>query len=201
IWIMATVDGKLRPPLGVNEYNHALANSADFFGINYYTRDLVRFHLDPRRLFGEEHYHPQGEYSDSGWRGIYSEYAPQGLNQIVREVSVFGKPIYITENGLPDHDDDQRPRWLLGHLHALHQAIQSGCDVRGFYHWTFTDNFEWSEGWGLRFGLVELDPATQERRPRPSAAMFGDIVRDNGISATLVRQYAPSLLPVLFPPA
>lgn len=128
----------------------------------------MRFHLDPRRLFGEEHYHPQGEYSDSGWRGIYSEYAPQGLNQIVREVSVFGKPIYITENGLPDHDDDQRPRWLLGHLHALHQAIQSGCDVRGFYHWTFTDNFEWSEGWGLRFGLVELDPATQERRPRPA---------------------------------
>lgn len=201
LWIMATVDGKLRPPLGLNEYNRTLANSADFLGINYYTRDLVRFHPDPRRLFGEEHYHPEGEFSDSGWRGIYSEYAPQGLNQIVREVSVFDKPIYITENGLPDHDDDQRPRWLIGHLHALHQAIQDGCDVRGFYHWTFTDNFEWSEGWGLRFGLVELDPMTQKRRPRPSATMFSEIARNNGISAALVKQYAPPLLPVLFPPS
>ena len=61
-------------------------------------------------------------------------------------------PIYITENGLPDRDDDQRPRWLLAHLAQLHRAIRAGSDVRSYYHWTFTDNFEWSEGWGLRFG-------------------------------------------------
>ncbi len=201
IWITGTMDGRLRVPMGFNDYNHALADSADFIGINFYTRDLVRFSLDPRRLFGEEHFHAEGEYSDSGWRGIYSEYAPQALNQIVREVNVFGKPIYITENGLPDHDDDQRPRWLLGHLHELHRAITDGCDVRGYYHWTFTDNFEWSEGWGLRFGLVDLDPVTQERKPRPSAYMFSRIARTNQITLPLVRDYAPELLPVLFPDA
>jgi len=199
VWIMGTIDGRVRFPLGLNEYHRTLEDSADFIGINFYTRDLVRFRPDPRILFGEEHYHPEGEYSDSGWRGVYSEYAPQALNQIVHEVNVFHKPIYITENGLPDQDDDQRPRWLLGHLHELYRAIQDGCDVRGYFHWTFTDNFEWSEGWGLRFGLVELDPETQERRLRPSAAMFSEIARSNAISRSLVAHYAPTLLPALFP--
>jgi beta-glucosidase len=199
VWIMGTIDGRVRFPLGLNEYHRTLEDSADFIGINFYTRDLVRFRPDPRILFGEEHYHPEGEYSDSGWRGVYSEYAPQALNQVVHEVSVFHKPIYITENGLPDQDDDQRPRWLLGHLHELYRAIQDGCDVRGYFHWTFTDNFEWSEGWGLRFGLVELDPETQERRLRPSAAMFSEIARSNAISRSLVAHHAPALLPALFP--
>lgn len=198
VWIMSAVDGKIRFPFGFDEYHRTLEDSTDFIGINFYTRDLVRFRPDPRLLFGEEHYHPQGEYSDSGWRGVYSEYAPQALNQIVHEVNVFKKPIYITENGLPDHDDDQRPRWLLGHLHQLHCAIQDGCDVRGYYHWTFTDNFEWSEGWGLRFGLIEFGPQTQQRRPRPSAYMYSQIARHNAIERSLVEQYAPELLSVLF---
>ncbi|HQY92531.1 glycoside hydrolase family 1 protein [Caldilinea sp.] len=201
IWIMGAADGKIRFPLGFDDYHHALEDSTDFIGINFYTRDLVRFHPDPRRLFGEEHYHPEGEFSDSGWRGVYSEYTPQALHQIVREVNAFGKPIYITENGLPDRDDDQRPRWLLGHLHQLQRAIQDGCDVRGYYHWTFTDNFEWSEGWGLRFGLVELDPETQERRLRPSARLFSEIARNNTIPAHLVAHYAPEIMPVIFPNA
>jgi beta-glucosidase len=71
--------------------------------------------------------------------------------------------------------------------------------VRGYYHWTFTDNFEWSEGWGLRFGLIELNPATQERKPRPSAHMFADIARRNGIAQATVNRYAPELLGTLFP--
>lgn len=199
VWLTSTSDGRVRPPLGLNEYNHTLRDSAEFIGINYYTRDLVRFRANPAQLFGEEHYLPDGEYSDSGWRGVYSEYAPQGFYQIIREVSALGKPIYITENGLPDRDDDQRPRWLLAHIHQMHRAIAEGSDVRGYYHWTFTDNFEWSEGWGLRFGLVELNSETQERQLRPSAHMFSEIARCNGISSDLVGKYAPALLPILFP--
>ena len=199
IWQRGVHDGRLRLPLGLHEYNHALDNSADFIGINYYTTDLVRFVPDPRKLFGEEHYAPNVEYSDSGWRGIYSQYAPEGLYAILRDVSAFGKPIYITENGLPDHDDDQRPRWLLAHIHQVHRAIQAGSDVRGYYHWTFTDNFEWSEGWGLRFGLVDVNPVTQERRPRPSAYMFSDICQENGVTRSLVERTAPTLLAELFP--
>ena len=199
IWLRSMADGRLRFPLGLNEYNHALDGSMDFVGINYYTRDLVRFSPDPRRLFGAEHFQPDGEFSDTGMRGIYSQLVPEGLYQSIRDVAVYGKPVYITENGLPDHDDDQRPRWLLAHIYQVHRAIQEGSDVRGYYHWTFTDNFEWSEGWGLRFGLIDLNPLTQERCPRPSASMFSAIVRTNGIARRTVEQFAPELLPVLFP--
>ena len=180
------------------DYHHALAHSMDFIGVNYYTSDLVRFTPDPRRLFGAEHYAPDGEFSDSGWRGIYSQLAPEGLYQIIRELCSYQVPIYITENGLPDRDDDQRPRWLLAHLAQVHRALREGSDVRGYYHWTFTDNFEWSEGWGLRFGLIDLDPATQMRTIRPSGHMMAEIASGGAITHELVARYAPELLPGLF---
>jgi len=196
IWFRAMQDGRLRPPLGANTYCHALADSFDFIGINYYTRDLVRFTPNPLALFGVEQFATDGEFSDRTRSGRpYSEYVPGGLEQICRAVRVFAKPIYLTEFGLPDRDDDQRPRWLIGHLHHLHRAIQAGCDVRGAFHWTFVDNFEWSEGWGLRFGLIELNPQTQERRPRPSAELYASIARANGIPRELIARHAPELLP------
>lgn len=199
LWFKATHGGLLPPPLGMYGRHPQLKDAFDFVGINYYTRSLMRFTPNPVALFGKRTVLPGAELSDSGRDGPYSWYAPDGLYDVCREVARFGKPIYITENGLPDADDDQRPRWLLGHLAALHRAIQDGADVRGYYHWTFTDNFEWAEGWGLRFGLVALNPQTQERTPRPSAHLFEAIARSNRIDAALVRQYAPELLPQLFP--
>lgn len=194
VWLRSVADGRIRFPLGVGDYNRELAGSMDFAGVNYYTRDYVRFHPDPRRLFGAEHYSASGEFSDAGQRGIYSELAPQGLHQIIRELGEFGLPVIVTENGLPDADDDQRPRWLLAHIAQVWRAIREGSDVRGYYHWTFTDNFEWSEGWGLRFGLVDLDPQTQVRTVRPSGYMFSALAQANGITPQLVRLYAPELL-------
>ena len=193
IWVMATVDGRIRPPVGAGQYYPPLRDSLDFFGANFYSHYLVRFKPNPFKLFGEEHYSEHAELSDSGSHGPYSEYYPQGLYQLAHELQRLGKPIYITENGLPDADDDQRPRWIIGHLQQLHRAIQDGCDVRGYYHWTFVDNFEWSEGWSLRFGLVEMDPATQVRTPRPSAALYGEIARENAITPAMVDAYAPAL--------
>src|SRR5690606_9036308 len=139
------------------------------------------------------------EFSDSGQHGPYSHYSPDGLYEHCLALHQLGKPLYITENGLPDRDDDQRPRWILGHLAAGHRALSAGCDLRGYFHWTFVDNFEWNEGLELRFGLVELDPQTQVRKQRPSAQMYGEIARANGISRTLVEQYVPTLLNELFP--
>jgi len=55
--------------------------------------------------------------------------------------------------------------------------LRAGADLRGYFHWSLTDNFEWNEGWHLRFGLIELDPVTQERRPRPSAGIYAEIIR------------------------
>lgn len=194
IWIAGCADGRLRPPVGLGERHAGLAGSADYIGINYYTRDRVRFSPNPLKLFGEEHFSPGAELSDMARHGPYSEYWPQGLRQICNELRGLGKPVYITENGLPDADDDQRPRWLLGHLEQLHAAIAEGCDVRGYFHWTFTDNFEWAEGWNLRFGLVEVDPATQARRPRPSARLYEAIARANAITPEVAAAHAPQHL-------
>lgn len=182
IWFAAIQDGRIRPPLGAGEFHPLLKDSFDFLGLNYYTQTLMRFRPNPLAFFGERTVPENVELSDSGREGPYSWYAPDELAAICRKVSAFGKPMMITENGLPDADDDQRPRWLLGHLRALHQAIQDGADVRGYFHWTFVDNFEWAEGWGLRFGLIELDPVTQERRPRPSAFLYRQIAETNQIT-------------------
>ena len=85
----------------------------------------------------------------------------------------LGKPFLVTENGYADALDRVRP-WVIGRRSArIHDLIARGFDVRGYHHWTLVDNFEWDAGWDLRFGLYELDLATQERRPRRSAALYG----------------------------
>jgi beta-glucosidase len=201
VWFSAIRDGLLLPPLGWGDRHPPLRDSFDFIGINYYTRTLMQFSPNPAHIFGRRVNPPGAEVSDSGRDGPYSWYAPEGLYDLCMECSNLGKPIYITENGLPDADDDQRPRWLLGHWAAIQRAISHGADVRGYYHWTLVDNFEWAEGWGLRFGLIDLDPATGERRPRLSANLFRQVAIENAISLDTVKTWAPELLPALFPAA
>jgi beta-glucosidase len=120
------------------------------------------------------------------------------MYRVLKRVAALGKPIYITENGLPDADDDQRPRFLLTHLAQIWRAIADGVDVRGYYHWSLTDNFEWAEGWSLRFGLVALDERTQVRSPRPSADLYAKIIRANGLLSETLEAYAPELKTDLF---
>lgn len=180
-WTTAVRTGFLLPPYGAGRYYGELRNSFDFVGINYYSRSLMRFSPNPAKVFGERLHKPGGELSDSGRDGPYSWYSPEGLYDLCIGMSRLGKPVYITENGLPDSDDDQRPKWLVGHLKAVHDALRDGADVRGFYHWCFTDNFEWAEGWGLRFGLVALNTETQERTLRGSAHLYSEIAHSNSI--------------------
>jgi beta-glucosidase len=70
--------------------------------------------------------------------------------------------------------------------------------VRGYLHWSLLDNFEWNDGWSARFGLVEFDSHTQQRIPRPSASMFGEICRANAITETIVERYAPDAMSTIF---
>ena len=90
-------------------------------------------------------------------------------------------PIYITENGLADAADRYRQWFIKETLPAVHRAIRDGADVRGYLHWSLMDNFEWAYGFWPRFGLVEVDYATQERRPRPSAQYYKKIIEANAI--------------------
>jgi beta-glucosidase len=189
VTLAAVRDGRLRFPLQLAPAVHGpLVDSIDFFGLNYYTRQRIRVGAGP--LMQPT---PDAEVSDHGRHGTYGEIYPPGLYRTLKRVARLGKPIYVTENGLPDADDDQRPRFLLTHLAQMHRAIADGADVRGYYHWSFVDNFEWAEGWDLRFGLVALDEKTQVRSPRPSARLYSQIIAENALTRQMVSEYAPAL--------
>ena len=101
----------------------------------------------------------------------------------------YGLPIYITENGITNPDfvsddgavhDPQRTHFLSIYLRALGRAIEDGADVRGYFHWSLLDNFEWAEGYKHRFGLVHVDFETGERTVKDSAAHYRQIIETNG---------------------
>jgi beta-glucosidase len=146
-------------------------------------------------FYAQTTHDPKAERLD----GDYGELYPHGMFRALKQLARMKVPIYVTENGIPDADDDQRPRALLLHLHELWHALQDNVPVKGYYHWTLTDNFEWAEGWTLPFGLIELDPETQARMPRPSADLYGAIAQGNAITPELLDAYAPELRKVLMP--
>jgi beta-glucosidase len=180
---------------------HAAA-TRDYHGVNYYTREMVRF--DPAlagELFGRRFARVNAVRNDPGLDNSFGEIYPMGMYRVLKQIyrrTQGNKPIYITENGFSDVDDSRRPRAILEHLAMIHRAITEGIPVRGYLHWSLVDNFEWNNGWGVRFGLIEVDPRTQRRSPRPSASMFGEICRANAITEATVERYAPQALEVIF---
>jgi beta-glucosidase len=81
----------------------------------------------------------------------------------------------------------------LGILKNIYRAISDGVDVRGYLHWALLDNFEWEKGFWPRFGLIEVDYETLERKIRPSAYFYRDIIRENGITKEIVNKYAKQI--------
>jgi beta-glucosidase/6-phospho-beta-glucosidase/beta-galactosidase len=92
-------------------------------------------------------------------------------------MSRYGVPLFVTENGIADSRDALRPDYLASHLKEIAAAVSRGVDVRGYYHWSLLDNFEWVKGFTPRFGLWEVDYDTFERKPRPSAKLYAEIIR------------------------
>jgi len=178
------------------------SGARDYHGINYYTRDMVRF--DPQsaiEVFGKRFTRQKATRNDPGLDNSFGEIYPEGIYRVLKEVyrrTRGNKPLYITENGFSDVLDDRRPRAILEHLVMVLRAIHSGVPVRGYFHWTLVDSFEWNNGWYVRFGLIDLDPLTQMRSPRRSASMFGEICRANAITESIVERYVPELLESVF---
>lgn len=171
--LAALRDGRLRPPLAWSGRQlPGVGGSFDWLGLNYYGRLAVRF--DPRsRELGR---HVQSPTIRSDWID-WGQPCPRGLTAQILRLATHGRPVYVTENGVFDNDDSVRPRFLTEHVAAVADAIAAGADVRGYFHWTLVDNFEWTEGWSTRFGLIELNRETGERRLRQSARVYADICK------------------------
>lgn len=158
---------------------------SDFIGINFYGAEIIKGF----KITLSDRY----EYSDSG-RAVAPKSFYEVLKNYHRKYNIDRKhrlradkralPIIITENGVADSEDWLRPSYLIEHLHALHKAMSEGVPVIGYITWTMTDNFEWSDGYCPKFGMVAVDRMNQFKRiPRESFYLFESIAKTHTISS------------------
>jgi beta-glucosidase len=161
----------------------------DFVGINYYTRGVMRFDPDMWPLQAARVRQKQAMYTETDW-----EVFPSGLTDVLTwfKERYGNPPVYITENGAAFYDpptvegndlsDPLRVHYLCLHLRALSDAIQAGCNVRGYFAWSFLDNLEWSLGFSKRFGIVHVNFETQRRVPKASAHFYSRVIATGGLA-------------------
>lgn len=145
-------------------------DTQDFYGINYYTRQYGHWSHGLHPIQSR----PGALVSDLDWE-IY----PEGLRHTLGRLHLRPKPILITENGIATTNDALRTQYLLGHLTAVEQLQRDGREIRGYFHWSLLDNFEWAEGYKPRFGLVAVNFDTMQRRVRDSALTYRAIAQAN----------------------
>lgn len=170
-------------PAGFEADMDELAPPLDFYGVNIYKGAPITAGLGGAPV---ENPRPAG-YPQTLFHWPVEPQALYWGAKLLHER--YGLPLYITENGCAAMDwvhqdghvhDAPRIDFLARYLAALRQAIADGVDVRGYFHWSLTDNFEWAEGYRMRFGLVYVDYETQQRIPKDSFAWFGNVIASNG---------------------
>ncbi|MDQ3871143.1 MAG: GH1 family beta-glucosidase [Chloroflexota bacterium] len=160
----------------------------DFLGVNYYTRGVIR--AAPAQPFGYEAVDPLERRAPV--TDMPTEIAPDALTDLLARLKRDYReiPLYITENGAAFNDridadgqvrDARRVEFLRSHFAAAARAIEKGVPLRGYFVWSFMDNFEWAYGYSKRFGLVYVDYATQRRVPKSSASFFREVIEQNEI--------------------
>jgi len=154
----------------------------DFLGVNYYSRELVKFSEDPELKF--EKVYGSFPRTEMDW-----EIVPEALyNLIIRLRGEYTKiPIYITENGAAFNDkllkngeihDDKRIDYLRRHLLEIARLNQRGMNIKGYFLWSLIDNFEWTYGYSKRFGIIYVDYKTQKRILKKSAFWYRDLIKN-----------------------
>ena len=150
--------------------------SLDFIGVNYYTRQVA--HVQKKNLMNLlldscEGAHDPREKNSIGW-DVY----PEGLGMLLQMLGrKYRLPLFITENGICTTDDGRRWRYIQTHIREVQKAREAGIEVIGYLYWSLLDNYEWEKGFAPRFGLVEVDYRTYERRVRESGRLFSQVCR------------------------
>lgn len=184
----AMINGRFCFPIGHGNYPLGRGKFCDYMGLNYYSRDIIKFTANPGRAFSDITVKPGVELNDLGWE-IY----PEGLYRVCKKYyDAYGLPVFITENGICDHSDSKRARYIYDHLEMVKKLRDDGVDVRRYYHWTLMDNFEWEQGLAARFGLIEVDYDTQKRTIRPSGRFYSEIALNREITPEMIEKYLPA---------
>jgi beta-glucosidase len=152
--------------------------TSDYIGIAHYWGQMCAF--DPRRPDHQfiRRFNPPGPVNEMGFVSD-----PSWMRDVLMELRRYRKPVYITENGLATADDSKREKYLTDVLREVHGAIEDGVDVRGYFHWTNMDNFEWARGYTCHFGLIAVDRKTLERTVKPSGRHYARIASANALQS------------------
>ena len=157
----------------------AISAPLDFLGVNNYFRFVVSAGAEGPQMQRDS----EAQHTDMDW-----EVYPDGLNRLlVRVARDYAPPaIYVTENGaafgdVRVHDgrvhDPERTEYLESYIGAVSDAIAGGAPVKGYFVWSFLDNFEWAYGYSKRFGIVYIDYPTLERVPKDSFYWYRDFIK------------------------
>jgi beta-glucosidase len=186
--------GVTPPPIREGDFS-AISTPIDFLGVNYYSRQVVRGPEDPVSSNGESgppsnSYEavdriPGASYTEMGW-----EIFPDGLANILTRIhrEYAPKAMVVTESGAAFDDqwngngtihDQQRIDYLQRHIQTVAGVIRQGVPIKGYVVWSFMDNFEWSEGYRKRFGLVYVDYPTQQRIIKDSGRWYADFIKQH----------------------
>ncbi|HLJ36290.1 MAG TPA: family 1 glycosylhydrolase, partial [Ktedonobacteraceae bacterium] len=178
------------PPIQEGDLS-TISTPIDFLGVNYYSRMHVRSRASTESLREHEvaadgyvavERIPGASYTEMGW-----EIFPDGLANILTRIHTEYAPksLVVTESGAAFDDqwdgthnvhDQQRIDYLRRHIQTVAQVIRQGVPVKGYVVWSFLDNFEWSEGYRKRFGLVYVDYPTQSRIIKDSGHWYASFV-------------------------
>ena len=183
--IDSNVDGRIEP----GERRRDLRGRADFIGVNYYFRSRVTglpapasstiplFDFLPTNTYRWA-LNPTAPPCPTTCTDFGAEVYPHGFRTVLRTAGRYRLPVYVTENGLADADDDMRRDYLVDHLRVLRGVMRDRlARVKGYLAWSLTDNLEWSAGYYPKFGFFSFDPDTLRRHERPSARLFHRITR------------------------
>lgn len=163
-----------------------LAGRMDYVGLNYYTRVTVKGldsaafpTLSPLTTFDPTDISPWEDY-------------PQGIGEMAQHLTTrYRLPVYVTETGADGAAEPEKiVSWLVRTLSSTQAAMKAGADVRGFFVWSLTDNYEWNHGMTMRFGLYEVGAdAAKTRTPRSAVAAFADVIRAGAVPRALAEKY------------
>ena len=153
----------------ISHKNMDACRANDYFGLNYYSHNHVRFNIFNKEFF-ELKFHSSDIMTDMPYT-IYGE----GIYRAIRQVSILSLPIIITENGVADASDKIREEYIHRYLYATMKSIQDGYNVVGYFYWSLMDNFEWAFGYDMKFGLYAVDFKNQDRKLRKGSESFLEI--------------------------